>query len=502
MIKGRFKWFLIPILAGCLLGGALLLKSWVASRFVLFRNVPKFEHPLEEEILQYSTKPIYKALHSMKAKDTQEVLPRLEKFWLLSEKEIQTLRTRYAELLARLKASSKIERPVIRGLPQYGNAWDFYRKALKLLEKMTEQEKALLPRLSGVPETPLNPDKVLAVYERYKEVFELVRQGVQQLYVDPGTYEWPASPNIEDYSKLVKFFKFLSDVAESLSQKGHINKALDMLTDGLRFSQDIGYGGPLIMGLASIGTSEITTACIEGIINNALITPPRLLQLNQELDNILSTMPRYTQAADIEAIEVTKIVVDLLDKLEKQMDQGRTPKEFWEEVLVPLGAKSGYRGPWQELPTHFVKGSFQLMDMWEQVKALPQLPYLEHQKRLREILKTVDQENMAVWFFLPSLERLLEVHTVQLARLRGLKLAVALRRYVKERGYFPRDLDDLYRAGYLLHPPLRDPFTELPFRYKIRKDGLSVILYSMGPNLKDDGGILKGELDIVLSVRR
>ena len=70
------------------------------------------------------------------------------------------------------------------------------------------------------------------------------------------------------------------------------------------------------------------------------------------------------------------------------------------------------------------------------------------------------------------------------AKLQLTIIAIALERHRKATGKFPDRLSDL-QPRYLKKLP-QDLFTEKPFRYKPSKTGY--LLYSVGPNMKDDGG--------------
>ncbi len=61
---------------------------------------------------------------------------------------------------------------------------------------------------------------------------------------------------------------------------------------------------------------------------------------------------------------------------------------------------------------------------------------------------------------------------------------LALRLYLAEHGELPKRLEQLV-PDYLPELPL-DPFSERPLVY--RPDGSSWLLYSIGPDHKDDGG--------------
>jgi len=63
----------------------------------------------------------------------------------------------------------------------------------------------------------------------------------------------------------------------------------------------------------------------------------------------------------------------------------------------------------------------------------------------------------------------------------------ALQRYERQYGFYPENLDELVKAKLLKAVPI-DPFSNKPLRYKKTDD--SFILYSVGLDFKDNGGVL------------
>ena len=65
------------------------------------------------------------------------------------------------------------------------------------------------------------------------------------------------------------------------------------------------------------------------------------------------------------------------------------------------------------------------------------------------------------------------------------RLALALRKYQAARGQYPASLDQLGP------PVLQDPFSGKPYVY--RREGEGFVVYSFGPDMKDDGGKSQGD---------
>jgi hypothetical protein len=85
---------------------------------------------------------------------------------------------------------------------------------------------------------------------------------------------------------------------------------------------------------------------------------------------------------------------------------------------------------------------------------------------------------------LPALTQCCEAAAVADARRRAVRLALAVERYRAGHGRFPARLEDLVPEFIPLVP--LDPFDGQPMR--MRRTGQRLIVYSIGPDLTDDGG--------------
>ena len=72
------------------------------------------------------------------------------------------------------------------------------------------------------------------------------------------------------------------------------------------------------------------------------------------------------------------------------------------------------------------------------------------------------------------------------AQVDALIATIAIIRFKQSGGNYPESLDSLVSAGYLKDLPM-DPWSDKPLVYKKGDDGF--MLYSVGDNFKDDGGI-------------
>lgn len=108
------------------------------------------------------------------------------------------------------------------------------------------------------------------------------------------------------------------------------------------------------------------------------------------------------------------------------------------------------------------------------------------------ISRRIDQELQEMWPFLhpisrttlPALTKPFEMNLRATAQFRAARAAMAVECYRIERGQFPATLDELIPA-YMEKVPA-DPFDHQPMRYRVAADRIAI--YSVGEDLKDDGG--------------
>jgi hypothetical protein len=115
-----------------------------------------------------------------------------------------------------------------------------------------------------------------------------------------------------------------------------------------------------------------------------------------------------------------------------------------------------------------------------------------HEKRarqvptVREILQSLPNHRYAlVRVLVPDIDRVTESGFRGKALHEATLTVLALQRYRREKGSYPATLAELKQAGYLDVLPA-DPYSDKPLSYKVA-DG-SFMLYSLGPDFRDDGG--------------
>jgi hypothetical protein len=116
------------------------------------------------------------------------------------------------------------------------------------------------------------------------------------------------------------------------------------------------------------------------------------------------------------------------------------------------------------------------------------LPAAEQAERYRQAVRDLQEDDKAVFArrLIPATERIVEARLRCQANLRCALAALAAERCRQEAGRWPEKLAEL-EPKYLKQVPA-DPFDGQPLRLRRLEDGL--VIYSVGPDRKDDGGTL------------
>jgi hypothetical protein len=183
--------------------------------------------------------------------------------------------------------------------------------------------------------------------------------------------------------------------------------------------------------------------------------------------DLLKTMPPFLSET---------MIIDWNEVLEVGNDQFDFAVAVLREPTIPLQQAS-----WERFHRDFTA-------LHESVKRqdfnkLPPSKQLSRKTMSREIGKVM------ISSLFPAVRATSEAEYRMQARMALDQVGFALTAYNAARGNYPKELKELVPDYIAQVPP--DPFTEQPLHYERRPDGF--LLYSVGPNGKDDGGAAAGE---------
>lgn len=332
---------------------------------------------------------------------------------------------------------------------------------LQLVEySMQIQEASTLASLEQLPDYGSVAQKQ-AVIKANQELLDKIRHAITQpAQVIRLDYQ-PGDPTTDNYRQIARLF---AAEAKLLEQQGRHRQALDSYLDGFTYLQKILNGGnvlhlthhflgnvvlfeaiPPLLAKLSASDAEHGARRLEAILRNEYPLPTLLAQ---DFRSWLTGWQRTVRAQAMRGFRL-------------DLPQSDLERETLYMPKAPLSqAAQQYAQQWIENVSR---------------------PYPEQQmvlyppalQKLGSDLVVRSPEDVAL-----QVARYTYVQT----RLRLLCTALRLEAYRKARGRYPTRLRELGDSPYFI-----DPFSNKPFIY--RPQGNRYVLYSVGPNTLDDGGL-------------
>jgi hypothetical protein len=160
--------------------------------------------------------------------------------------------------------------------------------------------------------------------------------------------------------------------------------------------------------------------------------------------------------------------------------QGSTSEVISERVFLSL-----YGSPLGRPLMNMDEASY--VDIMNQIVSAAELVYYRAAPELASVDKEIQilpRARILTKILVPGLVRVCEVQARHEAMLDLARLGLLIERYKAKNGSFPGTLDDI--AAELGGSVPVDPFTGRPYHYRPSED--TFLLYSVGRNLRDDGG--------------
>jgi len=308
------------------------------------------------------------------------------------------------------------------------------------------------------------PDLGWAALEPYQPVLEALREGLPKVCLMPEVTSFDML--LPYLAKFRHFTRVLCVEGWLHEQDGDTAAALGSYLDAMKLGQDAARGGPLIHKLVSIACETIalkeTRACLaqaqpdEGTLADLVTRLQTFEQHEVPLSDTLAFEHHATQQGIDELPDDPQKLAELLGQV-----NGEAPSPLLRQPLDREQIK-------REMAWYYA-----------QAITLARLPY----PQVAGADPTVGH-NPVVQMLAPAVNNVRRKDVEHQADLRGTILLAALELYHVRHGAYPAALQDL-TPDCLPALPL-DPFAEKPFCYRTDPDGYT--LYSVGPNLTDDGG--------------
>lgn len=307
--------------------------------------------------------------------------------------------------------------------------------------------------------------KLLAANEK---ALSTVRGALGQRYGKLLTYD--VSQLFPEYAEDRSLARLLGFAARVHADARQFPEAADRSLDAVALGVQVGGDGPLIGWLVGAACESIGRTPLWQVSDklDAKTARAALARL-EELDARRRPVAR---SLDTETLWTHKVLADL----------GQSPAQF----MKALGYQSTDLGSWE---SRVMLVRFRLTDKRAALEANRKF----HQAIVARLSQPYSRDPFPKAPTDPINQMLaMDPAPTAFADARNraevalLKAALALQAYKMEKGSYPENLDALVSGGYVKAVPA-DPFgLEKPLRY--RRDGAKYVLWSVGPDGKDDAG--------------
>ncbi len=397
-------------------------------------------------------------------------------------------------------------------IPPEENAATHYNKAFELMKDWPSKE-ARLRTYEILDKGWKGEDKELEEFlEANREAFEEFRKGVskEKCQFIEGEITFDADRHLPPLTKTTSLAQLLILQARLYERNGDLEKAITNSLDVIKLGRDLGQDKIMISKMMDRMVFDISYDALKDLVRSENLTPTlsritlsRALELEERSVSMRETLEGEAAVAksavkwtliDIEEEAATRAEETPLEKTKKMWRNFlvlKAPNE--KKRLTFLVIKQTYRriDEYYGRTISFIeKGDYKAISAFED--AYFEKMREERKLTLRDFLRANEKfaELMVDVLFIilfPETGRSSIYFANAQARERFIIATLAVRLFKMEKGGYPEKLDELV-PEYLDEVPL-DPFALKPLRYKKREG--KWIIYSIGPDGKDDGGLKK-----------
>ena len=387
------------------------------------------------------------------------------------------LRRAYADL-------EKAGRPMDRAdvipvkIPDSENAAPLYESAILLLKAQPATEKNLLEYLGDLSEKFM--EGTLAS-DKHEELQQLIRQESVTLalsIVEQGTqrrscrfdhdYDAGIHMLLTHLAEMRHLARILAANVCLEARAGSPVNAWERIPTQLRLADALLDEPVIISQLVRVRMIELTCRTIRKLCEIAPPTEQQSRDITSVLESFDSVRP-LVFAIDSERLLIGEWFFNLpKSKLLKEPDILDWPDDFLGVVKIYFK------------PTFLADRATYLRIMQEYAQLVERPPSREVIQALEEKAEAAFERYPLTRVLTPGMSSLRRIHNQMLAELRIVRTGLALLQYKQSNNTFPATLEAIGLSD------IGDPFSDGPLLYRSEADGF--VLYSIGPDRKDNGG--------------
>ncbi len=281
------------------------------------------------------------------------------------------------------------------------------------------------------------------------------------------------------------------------AEKNNLNQSFDDIFTCCRLGRHLNRDFIIIEQLVGMAIESISVNTLREILSRYQPDPNSLIGLQSNLEELVSS--------DDFKISFKTEKLFIFDEAQRCFTDGIWGSHLYLQRVGSIGgdgassdfeiigeAVSNPGVAFRVLFTHpdkeqTIKTAEQMYDYFEQISVKSPAMLRNEEIDVENEMMVMIKGNLLLEIFTPAFGRIIEISHRSKMQIYATITIIAAHRYKNDKGSFPDDLNELVAAGYLNDIPI-DSFSDRPLVYK--KTDNDFILYSLGRNFADEGGVM------------
>lgn len=372
------------------------------------------------------------------------------------------------------------------GIPDTKNAALLYESAILWLQAQPAGESNLLRHLGGLSrryvDGTLDPNqqvefRQLIHLDTVAGALRLVEQGTTRPACSfNGPYDQRGFPFLPRLNELRELTRLLAAKTILEAEDGRMDRVWDMAIMQLRFADALRTERAFVVSQL-VRVAQIASACktIERLCDGSAPNEQQYQHIQTLLEGFDDISP-LKPTVDAERLQGEWIFNLPKDELWREMQSTLFGRSYVPDILNRL---QFYRLTFKP---RFLADHAAYLRLMHGYARLFEQPY-EHQEtdEFEKLYDKIARGHRLTETLSPAIGRVKEIYVRMIAQTRVTRTGLALLQYRKTHGALPNTLDALAL------PHTQDPFSQKSLLYRPEAQGF--VLYSVGPDRKDNGGI-------------
>ena len=400
---------------------------------------------------------------------------------LIAKPHLNRMREEAIQSMEGFRRQGGYQKPVFFGEQAEGNAWEYYNRAIREIERASDEEWQNLELCSS--KKNVDTTELFNLVSKYEPLLDDIRKGFEQKKcLIPLEYEMAQEMKIPNYMPLRRIAKFLVAHGYFEQREGRSHQAVRDYLNAIHLGQDIVGGDQTLIGhmigvvCLGIGSDPIA----EGL-ETFSFEKEDLSDIARVLHLLSMTWPSIGEAFMNESWRTTLLSERIEEQIHHAIPEGNI---IWQLKQNPLLE-------WEI--SHLLSWS----NLFSTRRALVEAITLQHEfareitvvenQNLEEVNRVMEKwekqaresHNLLAKIALPNFTSLVKRRMEGISKMRLRGVAALAQLYFLQNNRYPENLNEVgVQSALGGEPLLMDPMTGSSWQYRVYAEGDSCEIYS------------------------